>query len=194
MRTRSRKLCVVLLAGTVLGCGLGVYDDFAPLRLTDNFRVIESGRAYRSAQLDVDTLGMVVDALGIKTVINLRGANPDEAWYQREKALLDNWQLDLVDVRWSATELPSREELLKLYDAFFTVDEPILIHCQAGADRTGAASAIWRMMMLGDSREDAASELCVCYGHFEPLTGAMDELVRIFQPDRAWIEQQYPGP
>jgi protein tyrosine/serine phosphatase len=188
------KLLSTLLVLVSLGCGSGLYDDFAPLTPVDNFHVVEPGRLYRSAQLDPTTLELLVDVFEIRTVVNLRGENPDEAWYENEREVLEAQGVELVDVRMSATALPAREELLKLYDTFLTAEEPILIHCRAGADRTGAAAAIWRMVVLGDSREDAARELCVCYGHFEAFTPAMDELVRIFQPDRAWIQEEYPGP
>lgn len=188
------KLLFALLATAALGCGLGVYDSFAPLRPTDSFRAIEPGRAYRSAQLDVETLGLVIDLFDIRTVVNLRGENASEAWYVNEKAALDARGVELVDVRMSASALPPREELLKLYDTFLAAEEPILIHCQGGADRTGAAAAIWRMVVLGDERQEALGELCVCYGHFEFATPEMDELARIFQPDRQWIEEEYPGP
>jgi protein tyrosine/serine phosphatase len=184
----------VLLLLVPVGCGLGFDDGFAPLTPTDNFRVLEPGRAYRSGQVDADTMELLVNVFGIRTVINLRGENVGEPWYDNEKAVLDANEVELVDVRMSAHALPPRAELLKLYDAFLSVEEPILIHCSAGADRTGAASALWRMVVLGHEREDAAGELCVCYGHFEAFTPEMDELVRIFQPDRTWIEQQYPVP
>ena len=191
---RYWKLLCLGLVIAVVGCGFGMYDGFAPLRPTDNFRVIEPGRAYRSAQLDAETLKLVVDVLGIKTVINLRGENESDAWYVNEKTALEAKNVEMIDVRMSARSLPPREELLKLYDAFQTAEEPILIHCRAGADRAGAASAIWRMVVLGDERAAAAQELCLCYGHFEPLTPAMDELVRIFEPDRTWIETEYAEP
>jgi len=189
--SRLKRACFLLLP-TAVGCGLGVYDDFAWPTPFDNIRVIEPGRAYRSAQLDARTLELLVEALGIRTVVNLRGENPDEPWYQREREVLDAAGVTLVDIRMSATELPPRAELLRLYDTFLTAEEPILIHCQAGADRTGAAAAIWRMVVLGDEREDAAAELSPCYGHFAAFTPAMDELVRIFVPDREWIENEYP--
>ncbi|MFQ5806987.1 MAG: tyrosine-protein phosphatase [Phycisphaerae bacterium] len=188
------KLLFTLLVLVPVGCGFGVYDSFAPLTPLDNWGVVEPGRLYRSAQLDAETLALLIDVFDIRTVVNLRGENASEPWYDNEAAVLDAKGVALVDVRMSASALPAREELLKLYDTFLTAEEPILIHCRGGADRTGAAAAIWRMVVLGDEREEAAEELCICYGHFEAFTPAMDELVRIFQPNRTWIEEEYPGP
>jgi len=195
---RGRGLCVaaagLFVALATVGCGLGVFDNFAPLRPTDNFHVIEEGKAYRSAQLDASTLRLVVEALGIRTVVNLRGENEGEKWYDNEKAALDELGVTLVDIRMSARELPARAELLKLYDTFVGAEGPILIHCRGGADRTGAAAAIWRMVVMGEDKRTAARELCVCYGHFELATPEMDELVEMFQPSREWIENEYPVP
>ena len=177
-----------------IGCGLADLDNYAPLRLTDNFHTIEADRAYRSAQLDGESLRLVIETFDIRTVVNLRGENLSNEWYQNEKAVTDELGVTLVDARMSAHELPSRETLLLLYDTFTTGEHPMLIHCKSGADRTGAASAIWRILVLGDSREAAAEELSTQYGHFKAAAPEMDELVDIFQPDRDWIENEYPAP
>jgi protein tyrosine/serine phosphatase len=178
----------------VAGCGLGELDDFAPLTPTDNFHVVEPGRAYRSAQLDAESLRLVINFLGIRTVVNLRGENEDDLWYQRERAVAQETGVTLVDIRMSASELPSRADLLLLYDTFTTAEHPILIHCKSGADRTGSAAAIWRMVVLGEPRELAALQLSPFFGHFLFVHPQMDILVAIFQPDRAWIENEYPIP
>jgi protein tyrosine/serine phosphatase len=186
---------LLLAAGWLItGCGLGAMDGYAPLTLTDNFRIIEEGRAYRSAQLDTESLKLVVAERGIRTVINLRGANPGTPWYDREKATAAELGIALVDVRMSAHALPSREVLLQLYDALTTAEEPILIHCQAGADRSGAAAAIWRMTVRGDARDAALHELSPAYGHFRADTPEMDQLVEMYEPRREWIEATYPAP
>lgn len=194
-RTQSKRLfalCVPALAALmVAGCGLGAVDDYAPLALTDNFRILDEGKAYRSAQIDASTLKLVVGDYGIKTIINLRGANPGDVWYEREKAAAQELGVQHIDISMSATRMPPREVLLQVYDALTTAEYPILIHCQAGADRTGAVSAMYRMVVQGQPRAVAMQELSPAYGHFALATPAMDRLVAVFEPDRTWIETQY---
>jgi len=183
-------IACVLLAD----CGSGALDYSAPLTPFDNFHVIELGRAYRSAQLDSRSLRLVIGTVGIRTVVNLRGRNETALWYQNERAVTEATGVALVDIEMHPDVLPSREALLLLYDTFTTAEHPILIHCWMGADRTGAAAAIWRMVVRGDPRGVAAAELSPLYGHLESTHPAMDHLVRIFQPDREWIETEYGVP
>lgn len=186
----------LLIAGGwwIAGCGLGEADDYAPLTLTDNFRVIKAGRAYRSAQLDAASLRLVIDEYGVKTIVNLRGSNEADYWYQQERAVAEENGIVLADVRMSAHALPPRETLLLLYDTLTTAEHPILIHCKSGADRTGAAAAIWRMVVNDDPKAVARCELSPLYGHFAAATPEMDRLVNLFQPSREWIANEYPAP
>lgn len=194
VRFRSIRYAALAACIVLFGCGAGAFDDSAPLTVFDNFRSIEEGRIYRSAQLDAETFNLVFDQYGIRTVVNLRGENDQELWYQNEVAATQAAGVKLVNIAMSADKLPARDTLLKLWDTFQTAQYPILIHCQAGADRTGAAAAIWRMEIRGDSRQVAAAELSPLYGHFAARHPAMDQLVRMFQPDRTWIETEYPAP
>ncbi len=189
----KRLVILALLVASLPGCGWEGLNGYEPLWYFDNFHVIEPGTAYRSAQLDPETLQLALDHARIRTVINLRGANDGEQWYEDEKAVCQQAGVTLVDIRMSASALPPRETLLRLYDTFLTAEYPILMHCNGGADRAGAAAAIWRMVIQGHDRAAAADELAVRYGHFAGVNPEMDELVRIFQPDRTWIEQEYPG-
>ena len=190
--TRALPAALALLA--LAGCGWSALDSYGPLTVFDNFYAIEPGQAYRSAQLDAETLSVVLADYEIRTVINLRGENPGEGWYQREKAACDAAGVELVDIAMRATALPSREILLSLYDALLAAEHPMLIHCRGGADRSGAAAAIWRMVVRGDDRAAASAELSPRYGHFPAINPEMDELVAMFEPDRAWIENEYPAP
>lgn len=165
----------------------------APFTLLDNFHVIAEGRAFRSAQPRDETLAYAARELGVKTVINLRGENPDEAWYQREREHCAALGVELVDVRFGSSELPAAEELVKLYDAIAESDGPVLMHCHSGADRSGLAAALWRMIVLGEDAESAANrELTLRYGHLRARRPAMTDMVEMFVPERSWIVNEYP--
>ncbi|MFN0134789.1 MAG: fused DSP-PTPase phosphatase/NAD kinase-like protein [Phycisphaerae bacterium] len=166
--------------------------DASPLRMLDNFHAIEEGRAYRCAQLYPETLDWVIQRYGIRTVVNLRGPNPQMEWYPRQKAVCEKNTITQIDIPLSAFNLPPPEQLLALYDAFKSAPEPILIHCRAGADRSGMASALWRMTQRGDSSQTAASELSLKYGHFRIRHPKMLDMVEMFQPRREWITDEYP--
>lgn len=188
---RRRYAWLLLASGLLGGCGLGAGDESAPLTQFDNFGVIAPGRAYRSAQLDATSLRLVLNEYGIRTIVNLRGATPGALWYENERRVAAETGARLVDIDMSAMRLPDRATLLQLYDTLRTAEGPLLIHCQAGADRTGAVATLWRMIVLGEPRDVAARELTIFRGHFSAVRPEMDQLVRMFEPRREWIEHEY---
>ena len=69
---------VLLIALASAGAYLG------SLQLTGNFNAVVPGEIYRSAQLTPDQLSGYIGAYNIKTIINLRGENIGEPWYDAE--------------------------------------------------------------------------------------------------------------
>ena len=189
VRSRKHVVSTVLLIG-LIGCS-GPFAGPNGVYPLANLRAIEDDLAYRSSQPDENMLRDVIAAFGIKTVINLRGENPDKPWWQDEDRVCRELGVELINIPMSATHMPSNAVLLSLYEALTTAEHPIWLHCQAGADRSGAAAAIWRMSVLGQPRDEAAKELNICYGHIVFFTAQMDYLVSIFQPDPDWIVNVY---
>lgn len=148
-----------------------------------NFHAIEEGQAYRSAQLDAEQLERAFREYDIKTVINLRGANPDMAWYQTEAATCTRHRVRLINHGMSSEKLPAPDELRALLNTLHEADRPILIHCAGGADRSGAVAALYRMAIMGDPKEHAREELSVKYLHMPGHGEAMDELIERFDPE-----------
>jgi len=154
-----------------------------------NFHVLEDGKAYRSAQPTHDEVAAVIQMLGVKTVLNLRGSHPGTGWYDEEAAACSENGATLVSVAMSAQSMPPPEVLAAVIQTLQTAEYPILIHCKSGADRTGGTSAIYRMLINGWPREQAMNELSPIYFHFRQYAPCMDVLMEQFQTDPAWLQE-----
>jgi len=97
---------------------------------------------YRSAQLSGNNLHKNIDTYQFKSIINLRGKDLKENWYQTENNIAQQNNVRLYNVRLSAYKLPVSSEIDVLVNILQTAKKPILLHCQAGVDRSGMASAL----------------------------------------------------
>lgn len=179
MRTPFSTLRRALfLAGIALGLtALSLGSWALGLRLSGNIHAVDEGKIFRSAQLSPDHLKVLIRDEGIKTIINLRGENPQEAWYRAEREAATTLGVHYVSLPLSANEEPDDATLNALIDTMQKAAYPALIHCEGGADRSGLASALYRLVILGDAPDQAARQLSFRYGHFPWLTsrtGAMD--------------------
>jgi len=159
-------LTVLSLGGWALG-----------LKLSGNVHAVEQGKLFRAAQLSSDHLTALIRNEAIKTIINLRGENQQDEWYRAELAAATNLGVHYVNLPLSANEEPDDATLKTLIDTMRQAAKPALIHCEGGADRSGLASALYRLVIMGDTPEQAARQLSFRYGHFPWLTsrtGAMD--------------------
>lgn len=180
-RTALRRLAVAAAVsiGLLFSAGAGFY---AYLKLSGNFHVVEQGQLYRSGQLSAAALEQKVTSYGIRSVLNLRGASPGEAWYDDEVAVsrargVVHYDYGLNAER-AVTVAQAREILLAIRNA----PKPILVHCKAGSDRTGLVSALY-LFARGVDAKNAERELSLRYGHFPYLLGntrAMDESFRAY--------------
>lgn len=100
-------------------------------------------------------LSLVIRKLGIKTVINLRGPNPGDSWYDDERASTLANGAEQVDMPLSSCEWMSRDQAVSLAEALKTARRPLLIHCFHGSERTGLASAMTRLLTDGQTVADA---------------------------------------
>jgi len=190
-----RRILVILALGAA-GTGL----CFAAWRVaTHNEGVVRAGELYRSGQLDTPALRKMIKDDGIKTVINLRGANPGSTWYIEETALCRELGIHHVDVRWSATHLPPPAEVNKLIEAYHDMPQPILLHCRSGSDRTGLASSIFLIDQDHLSWQAAREGLTWEYGHFAIYPYfEMDEFIQLYGQSHVkslavWAAEDYPS-
>jgi len=140
-----------------------------------NFHCVTESKAYRSGQLDTDKLEHYISKYNIKSVLNLRGENSDKQWYLDETDVCKRNNVAHYDLSLSARREPSDKDIKQMIEIFETAPHPILIHCRGGSDRSSLASAIWKVVVEGKTKEQAKDQLSVYYGHL-PFgeTAAMD--------------------
>jgi tyrosine-protein phosphatase SIW14 len=136
-------------------------------------REVDPGRVYRSGQLNADGFRAAHDEYGIRTVICLRDDDPDPDVATRflpggdtikESELCRQLGMrfvfiapDLVSRRQSPVRRPEAiERFLEVMDDKSSY--PVLIHCNAGLNRTGVLVAVYRMEYQNWSREQAYNE------------------------------------
>ncbi|MDP2755701.1 MAG: dual specificity protein phosphatase family protein [Nitrospirota bacterium] len=148
-----------------------------------NFHTITDGEAYRSAQLDRDKLEYYIRRYNIRSILNLRGSNPDSDWYREELTVSAANRMKHYDIALSSTKEPAENDVKQLMEIFREAPRPILMHCQSGADRSGLVAAIWKVIVDQESKPEAEKQLSVFYGHV-PLGGkyAMDKFFKKWQP------------
>jgi len=106
---------------------------------------------YRSAQ-PLDGSGEALKKLGIKTVLNLREHDMDVVLKKTQGIGLKRYPLHTSDI-------DDRDIVAVLKIITNPDNQPILVHCAHGADRTGLMMASYRMIVQGWSKEAARNEM-----------------------------------
>ena len=75
--------------------------------------------------------------------MNLRGEHPDEPWYEEEKEVCAN--VKHYSIPLSSSREPDEAAIRQLIEIFKNARR--VIHCQAGADRSGLAAAMWKVVV-----------------------------------------------
>ena len=141
-----------------------------------NFHTVSENRLYRCSQPDYSRLQSLAREYGIRTVVNLRGCCDPTPWYRNEARSCQEMDINLEDLAFSATRLPSTKAIRELLDILDNAQEPLLIHCHRGIDRTGLACALWKLLKTDEGLDSAYWQLGARFGHFRfGRTAHMDE-------------------
>ncbi|MBB3453380.1 protein tyrosine/serine phosphatase [Rhizobium sp. BK313] len=160
---------------------------YAHMLWTTNFHPVVAGEVYRSSQPSPAVIAELQKQYGIKTIINLRGDNSGRSWYDEEVAQARELDINHIDFRMSSGRELTQDQAARLVEIMRDAPKPILIHCQAGADRTGLASALYLAAIAKTSEATAEGQISIMYGHL-PLSFthayAMD---RTFEKLEPWL-------
>ncbi len=156
-----------------------------------------SDKAYRSAQLSSGKLRDLIKQRRIRTVINLRGYHPEEAWYRSEAEACRALNVQHYSLPFSSWEI-EKQDMLDLLMVFDMAEPPLLIHCNSGTDRAGFASAVFRIYRNSENPQDAIDELSLSRGHLSMgKKKVLREIIERFGKEgdgrgfREWVERDY---
>jgi protein tyrosine phosphatase (PTP) superfamily phosphohydrolase (DUF442 family) len=117
---------------------------------------------FRSAQpLLAAHLGRLIGHLGLRAVLNLRGAHPGTGWYERESEVCRRAGVSHVSISLSSRKLPQQATLKSILDTLESLPKPVLIKCSGGADRTSLVSGLYLMQQAWgrNAKPSPAAEL-----------------------------------
>lgn len=129
-----------------------------------------SADLYRSAQPTAEGMRNL-RRQGIVTVVDLRSFHSD-----RDE--IGNTGLGYEHISMKAWH-PERKEIVRFLRIVSDPSRtPVLVHCQHGADRTGALCALYRIAVQGWSKEDAITEMTHGGFGFHEVFGNLPEWVQ----------------
>lgn len=175
------KFRIALLAGLVTVSPALAFAGFEIA--TGNVREVEPGVFFRSGQLSGAAIEEMIQHRNIMTILNLRGAHPEDRWFAAERSVAEGYGVRYVSIPLSPNVEPSLDEMNRIAVILQKTNGPILVHCNGGANRTGLVSAIYELAVQGKTVAEASGQLSILYGHFPWLgsrTAAMDRAFEKF--------------
>lgn len=150
-----RIIVGALLAAAVFQATDYLLNAYRKERVCKNYAEVVPGVLHRSGQMRPEHFRAVLARAGIRTVVCL---NPGEQDYEENIARE-------LGVRYVTFPMPGsgQGEARYFHDYLKILGEPenrpLLVHCNAGAYRTGAAVALYRVVYQGWTLKDAAREM-----------------------------------
>lgn len=166
-----------------------------------NLREVSPGKVYRSAQMDCEGLKQVIAAKQIKSVVNLRGKSETSPWYPSEITACIQSGVAHDDFNIGLGKLPNPDALKNFIAKLDAGPYPMLMHCNAGADRSSLGAVFYLHLIEKVPLEEAEkSQLTWRFGHL-PLGDAksIDDFFALYhatangQSLRDWVLNTYPG-
>jgi protein tyrosine/serine phosphatase len=125
-----------------------------------NFHIVDDG-VWRSSQPNAESIARM-KIHGLKTVVNLRGDSSNHVW---ESRIVDSLGLNYVNFPMDGK---AKQDTLYLREVLaFVQDEnnqPLLLHCLGGKDRTGIISALYKLEKFNTPIESLKREM-IMFGH-----------------------------
>jgi protein-tyrosine phosphatase len=124
----------------------------------DNFGVVQSGKIYRSGQLKPRQLNEAIRRYRLRSVLNLHHNRIGNG--AAEAQLMRDMGVKYYCTAWPGNGVVAESHLRWAYEIISDqANQPILVHCARGTNRTGAVVAYYRIYHSKWSRERIRDEM-----------------------------------
>jgi protein tyrosine phosphatase (PTP) superfamily phosphohydrolase (DUF442 family) len=159
---RRRPWLITIVIIVLLGGAAFFFDHFKYDFFPKRFGVVVPGEIYRSGQLSPRQLKPTLQSHNIKTVIDFQGEKDQDPAMDNETQVCEDLGIDhrRFPLAGNGTgKIENYADALALIVQSQRDHKPILIHCSAGTQRTGAATAFFRLLIEHQSPQEAHKEL-----------------------------------
>lgn len=127
-------------------------------RIPKRFGVVAEGKLYRCGEISSRELAWVQESHGVHTVLSL--LNPDVPETQSERIAAEELGLNWLNIglKGDGSSTPEQRDQIRSI-VCDPQNEPLLVHCAAGSNRTGLAIGIYRINVDGWSYEQVLNEM-----------------------------------
>ncbi|MBU0714392.1 MAG: dual specificity protein phosphatase family protein [Verrucomicrobia bacterium] len=163
-RPCPRRLIIAILAALVVIAGaLTSWDLVLKDRLaTKHWGLVEQGLIYRSGRLPLDRAQATLANHHIRVLIDLTENKPGNRFQLKERAAavaLDIEYHNFPLIGDGTGDISSYAQAIAVMHQARREGKPVLVHCAAGAQRTGGVVAAYRVLVERKSPDEARAEL-----------------------------------
>ncbi|MEN6337576.1 MAG: dual specificity protein phosphatase family protein [Phycisphaerales bacterium] len=161
--SRRGLLFGLILATSLIGLAAWLWDD----RIKDQviprkWIAVEENYIYRSGQLSATLVRRTLRDHGIKVIVALNGETPGHRDQEAERKAAEELGIELVrfPLRGDGTgEVDHYVEAIGAVVQARRQGRPVLVHCSAGAQRTGGVIACYQLLVQGKSPPEVLRNL-----------------------------------
>lgn len=149
---------LVVIAGTFASWELVFKDRLA----TKHWGVVEQGLIYRSGRLPLDRAQATLANHHIRVLIDLTENKPDNQFQVKERAAAAALGIEYHNfplIGNGTGDIRSYAQAIAVMHQARLAGKPVLVHCAAGAQRTGGTVAAYRVIVERKSPAEAVVEL-----------------------------------
>ena len=143
----------VFVAGLAIAIGLAIWAWFGIIRyniIPKRFGVVEQGRIYRSGQISAPLIKKILTKYNIRVIIDLTSHDPNNHDKQAEKQAAAGLNIKVLKFPMSGNGTGDVNDYVSAVAAIANAEKqnlPVLVHCAAGAARTGGVIATYRLLV-----------------------------------------------